>query len=390
MKICIVSPGASGLPIPPVCGGAVENLIDIYLKYNELKFHDTITIYSCTNSDAEAKVDEYKYAKFKYIATDTMKYKISQGLRYVLNKLPFFCLDNAYISQVEVDDDYDVIVVENRPDYGMHFTKKTTPVLLHLHNDIIDATGNRYRIEGDTYDCIITVSEYIRNCVMKKLPDANVKTLYNGIDKDKFSPHRFCECDRELMRKKLGIKEDEKVLVFSGRINKEKGVKELILAFKQIYIKYNLKLVIVGSSIFGKTNMDSFTVELQEIADECKDSIIFTGYIDYEKIPLYYHMADLIVIPSVWEDPSPLTVYESLASGVPLIVSDSGGIPEIVQGSEAMIVKRGTDYVSALAEAIIRQIKKPFRFSVANVKSSGQFTVEKYCEKFHNIMESFK
>lgn len=386
MKICIISPGVSNLPLPPVKGGAVENLIDMYLKYNEDVFKDEITVYSCSDSKALEIAKRYKYTKFIYIQTESLRYRVERNVRYLVNKLPHVCVDNAFIRQVKNFNQYDVILVENRPDYGMHF-RNNKKVLLHLHNDIIDVSNSRYKIDNSTYSFIITVSNYISKCVTSKLPGANTITLYNGVEITKFFPESFSSKERRELRKQVGIKETEKVIIFSGRLNKDKGVKELVLAFKKIYKKYNLKLVIVGSSIFGKTELDTFTRDLQEIALSCQDAILFTGYIDYQEMPKYYNMADLIVIPSVWNDPSPLTVYESLASGVPLIVSDSGGIPEIVEKSQAIIVKRSEDFVLSLANAIEREVNKDFAYSLPNIEASKRFTVDKYCVELRKIME---
>lgn len=392
MKICIITPGVGGLPLPPVRGGAVENLIDIYLKYNDEYFQDDITVYSCELSDAEVHSKDYKYTKFNYIDCHTNRYKFSRFLRYMINRLPGMRIGNAYISQISfVDNDYDVVLIENRPDYGMSirkFFKKA--IMLHLHNDVVDASNKRYLINSCTYNKILTVSNYIKTCVCEKLPQADVQTVYNGVDIERFSPVNFTSEMILKERERWGLSASEYVIVFSGRINKDKGIKELIEAFLMLPENQEYKLLVVGSSVYGKTDLDPFTLEIKKLAEQRKKDIVFTGYMDYHKMPLIYNLANLIVIPSVWNDPSPLTVYESLATGIPLIVSDSGGIPEIVKGSKAKIVNRGNNFVSDLNEAIQEMRSHSERIEKKNIECSQMFSIATYCENMHRMLESLK
>lgn len=388
MKICIITTGTGGLPMPPVKGGAVENLVDMYLKQNENTYHDEIVVYSCYSADAEKEANNYKYSSFRYINTNSFSYWLDKRIRFLVNKIKGVCLPNAFISRIRFNDDFDLVLIENRPDYGDRIRRfYSGRLVLHVHNDIIDSSQTRYKIDGNTYDNIITVSNYITNCVKKKIPDCKATTLLNGIDYWRFAPTENNALLAKVLRRKYNLKENDKVILFAGRINREKGIKELLEAFLMLPDE-NVKLVIVGSSIYGYTAQDDFTKSIKGLAEIRREKVIFTGYVDYNNMPVVYHVADVIVIPSVWEDPSPLTVYESLATGIPLIVSNSGGIPEIVAGSSATIVERNQDYVSHLSETIATVLQKGRTMQESNINRAKELSSENYCNMLHGLLSN--
>ena len=152
---------------------------------------------------------------------------------------------------------------------------------------------------------------------------------------------------------------DKKIVLFSGRMNKEKGIDKLLLAWQKVD-KKEAALLIVGSYYYksGITNT-SFANRIN-ILIEGQKNIFFTGYINYNDMPKIYAIADLVVLPSKWEDPAPLTVIEALTSGKPLITTNSGGIPEYVINTGTIILaKEEPNFVSNLAVSIKKTISSP-------------------------------
>ncbi|WP_153056793.1 glycosyltransferase, partial [Streptococcus suis] len=91
----------------------------------------------------------------------------------------------------------------------------------------------------------------------------------------------------------------------------------------------------------------------QTLAAQASERVIFTGYIDYRDIPKYHQISDCIVIPSIWDEPAGLTVCEALLSAKNLITTNTGGIPEIVEGSEAVVVASDVNIVENLKSALL-------------------------------------
>ncbi|HGQ1281860.1 TPA: glycosyltransferase family 4 protein [Streptococcus pneumoniae] len=378
MKICIVSVGVGGLPIPAVKGGAVENLIDNYLSYNEKYNHDEITVVSCDHKEAREASKKYKYAQFVYIDIHSLKYKINKTIRYAINKYSPFFVGNAYISQLPDLSGFDTVLIENRPEYGYYIRKKFKGnLVLHLHNDLL--MDNEYSVDYSVYDKLITISDYIRDRSEVVMSGVPIQTVYNGIDTELFLQN-FSEIDLSDLKNQLEILSDDFVIIFFGRINKNKGIKELLEAFLLLPKNLNIKLLAVGSSIFGQTELDTFTTELRQLAKQASDKVVFTGYVNYKDIPKYHHIADCIVVPSIWEEPAGLTVCEALISGKYVITTDAGGIPEIVAGSEALVVANDECIVEHLKTALLSVYQKGKCSSVitSNRDRGAYFSIEKY------------
>lgn len=100
--------------------------------------------------------------------------------------------------------------------------------------------------------------------------------------------------------------------------------------------------------------MSPFEQKLRDLASNptVKNRIIFTGFVNYEDMPAIYAMSDICVLPSIWDDPAPLAVIESLVSGKPLITTRSGGIPEYADEQSAIILERSDQLIGQLAIAM--------------------------------------
>lgn len=176
--------------------------------------------------------------------------------------------------------------------------------------------------------------------------------LRNCTDVKKFNVNNYKQ-ERNRLRDKYNIKDNELVIMFTGRPVPQKGIKELLIAFKQLCNRYNnVKLVIVGNSGFGKEIKTDFDNQLEEISESIKDKVIFTGFIHNSKMPQIHAMADIAVIPSIYDDPAPLVVMECMASGLAVITTDSGGIPEYVGENNCISIIRDENIVINLEEAL--------------------------------------
>lgn len=179
------------------------------------------------------------------------------------------------------------------------------------------------------------------------------KTVWrNCVDIARFNPTDAAVQDGgKAFRSKLGIPEDATVFLFSGRLTPEKGAEELLEAFVKSDID-NAYLVIAGAFFFNSNIVSPFERKLHELAKQAGDRIKFTGFVDYKDMPSIYAMADVCCLPSIWDDPAPLAVIESLASGKALITTRSGGIPEYADDHAAVILERDDELTANLVAAM--------------------------------------
>ena len=390
MKIAILTSGI--LPVPAVQGGTVEILIDYYLKYNDQhRLHD-ITVYSVWHSDVKknptlkSNVNHYKYIKVTGWLAKLKKtiYKKRHEKEYYHYTIEYF-FDQAM--KVILKQHYDIIILENRPGFVLKLKDKTTAkIVYHLHNDILNDSTKYASIIYEAATRIISVSNYITSRVKTiNCKDTKCITVHNGIDTEAFS--------RNASPTHLAsINDEDFVIIFCGRINKEKGIKELIAAMKIISPKYPIKLLVLGSSFYGNSNFDdTFVQQLKKMAEPIKKRIIFTGFIPYNKMPSYLKIADIAALPSIWDEPFGLTMAEAQAMGLPIITTQRGGIPEVVTEENAILLETDDKFVDNLAAAILDLYEHPEKraqMSVASRERSKLFDKETYAKDFFAALES--
>lgn len=159
------------------------------------------------------------------------------------------------------------------------------------------------------------------------------KMIPNGVDRP---PHRSADA----IKARWGLDKDN-YLLFLGRIVPEKGLRNLIQAFREV--QSNKRLVIAG----GASDTDVFFQELRELAAG-DDRILFTGFVQGRMLEELYSNAYLYVLPSDLEG-MPLSLLEAMSYGNCCVVSDISECTEVVE-DHAIVCRRGD--VRALAKAL--------------------------------------
>ncbi|OXC42095.1 hypothetical protein AYP92_09035 [Lactobacillus crispatus] len=402
-KVAIITSGY--LPVPPAKGGAVENLVQILANENELKDEIDLTIFSVFDSKAKSESKNFKnsnYIFFKipkliqfvdliiyYIFKNLFRRKNSGSYRYIVQRLYF--IDK--VSKNIHNYDYDKLIIENHPTLlsvlrtRKNFIKYSGKYYYHAHNEINNEFGNgKFLINVKQFIC---VSQFIADSISKKLKITNKKKftiLKNKVDERKF--RNITEKQKITFKEKYHIPNGYTLFTFSGRLNPEKGIKKLLLAYKQAKLERS-KLIIAGSYFFGSNLKSDFENELATISKDMAQDIIFTGNIDYDEMPCLYAISDVIVLPSIWNDPAPLTVIESITSGKPLITTYSGGIPEYVTENDAIILPIDRSLVANLRVAMQQISNNPkliFDLTENAKKASRTWTKASFYNDFVSII----
>lgn len=195
-----------------------------------------------------------------------------------------------------------------------------------------------------TYEAwkVIVCSNYMKNGVQElfKVPSDKICIIPNGVHTEEFK----LNFDKKEFRKKYA-EEDEKIIFFVGRLVFEKGVHLLVETAPEIINKFNnVKFVIAG---VGPMNE-----ELQErvIQMGLQSKILFPGYMTVEERNKLYNVSDIAVFPSLYE-PFGIVALEAMASGCPVVVSDTGGLSEIIQHKE-----NGLKFINGSRESLVHNI----------------------------------
>ncbi len=198
---------------------------------------------------------------------------------------------------------------------------------------------------------IIVCSDYMRQEVERALhsPWDKIDVIYNGIRAEKKQHHvDFPALD---FRRQFAT-DDEKIVYYLGRMTYEKGVPVLLNAAPKILSQMggNVKIVIVGGGNTDHLKRQAWNLGIWH---HC----YFTGFLSDEYLDKFQTVADCAVFPSFYE-PFGIVALESFASRVPVVVSDTGGFPEVVQHTKTGIVT-WVNNPDSLAWGILEVLKNP-------------------------------
>ena len=167
----------------------------------------------------------------------------------------------------------------------------------------------------DNADIVVTVSMRLKEEIISlyKADEKKINIIYNAINKDKFK----------------GIKKngEQKVVLYVGRLSVQKGIDNLIKAFKIVSEKEDSALLYIVGEGPELPNLINLSIKLN-----LADKVIFLGRIPDEEIETLYSIANVFVMPSVSE-PFGIVALEAIASNVPTIVSTQSGVSEIIRNT---------------------------------------------------------
>ena len=171
---------------------------------------------------------------------------------------------------------------------------------------------------------IIAVSDFTRRELHQYYEqyDNKVRVVHNGVDIAKFKP----ALDKRKIKQELGFNSNDITILSVGRLYARKGLFMLIESMPPVVKRFrNVKLVISGK---GQND------EIKKLTDYATrlgvgDNIIFTGYFPDAKLPKLYQAADVFTFSTFYEH-HPFAILESLSTGLPVVTTNVGGIPETI------------------------------------------------------------
>lgn len=396
MKIAIVSKG--NLPVPSIKGGAVEVLTQ-YIIDGFLKNGDQVDVYTKADKDLQEyheklKIFQFSWGKLEFLIDRCMNY-IFKLLKIYIRKLPY----QVKVAKEINKHDYDYILIENdillyKIIYEKYHKKHlNTKFINHTHNTL-QLENNQLRQKIYQYVCqtankILFVSDFLkRDSSRYHTNEQNMQVLYNCIDFQVFNKE-----NKDLsLRERLGIREDDFVYIFTGRMVDDKGIYELIKAFNLLNQEIaNIKLLIIGSKTFGENSKDTFYKKIEN--EIVSSNIIFTGYVEPKEVVKYLNIADVVTIPSKWAEPFGVVALEAMAVGKPIIATKSGGLVEVLDDDCAIFVEKNEEIIDNLYMAMKKMyFDEGFRSNCAKnaftkIENTKEFDKQYY---FENFMKKIK
>lgn len=205
------------------------------------------------------------------------------------------------------------------------------------------------------------------------------RIIPTGIYLEKFRKINFSTNELNQLKENLGIKENDFVVMFLGRVSREKSLGDLITNFKTI-VQPNIKLLIVG----GGPDEDHFKKMVSDL--DLKDNVIFTGMVSQVDVPMYYHLGNLFGNFSMTETQG-LTYCEALASSLPLLVKYDKNLDGVIENG----VNGYTFNTNEEFEMTFNMIyKNPIMYNELKTKASlniQQFSAQTYGKKVLEIYQ---
>ena len=284
------------------------------------------------------------------------------------------------------DEEFDLVHAHDWMTYpaGMAVSALTgKPLVIHVHSTEFDRSGEH--VNQRVYDIeragmhaathVICVSHLTKHIVINRYavsPD-KVSVVYNAIDTN----------GKNFENGSVGIKRDEKIVLFLGRITMQKGPEYFLAAAKKVLeVMDNVKFVMAGTG-----DMIRRTIEMAaEMGIGHK--VLFTGFLRGDDVDRVFQMADLFVMPSVSE-PFGLVPLEALRNDVPVIISKQSGVAEVLNHA----LKVDFWDINEIANKIVAVLRHPPL--QATLREHGNFEVRRFswtdsakhcCEIYDSIL----
>ena len=220
-----------------------------------------------------------------------------------------------------------------------------------IHNDL-----QRYVNHKETtliYESwrVIVCTNYMKRELQYafQTPPDKLDVIFNGIspEKKRIDP----TIDRIALRRRFA-QDHEQIVYYVGRITYEKGIRQLLDAAPQVIqgLQGNVKFVVIGGG-----NTDSLRHRSAELGIQAY--CLFTGFMPDIELDQFQTIANCAVFPSLYE-PFGIVALESFAAKVPVVVSDTGGMPEVVQHGKTGIVTR-VNNPDSIAWGILEILRNP-------------------------------
>jgi spore coat protein SA len=318
MHLLMIAP--EQIAVPPPKGGSVEICMLAIAK--RLARHHKVTLISrrFANYPPSSKKGDFTIIR---VPTSSPNHYIRAVMNYIRGK------------------HYDWIQIDNRPRFVTHVRKSfpKTSISVFLHSLTFVAKSRISKAVAlknlGKADIIIANSSSLQSELSARFPSLRnkIKQVHLGVDLQQFRP--LDKAKRARLRKKYGL-QGSYVFAFAGRIIPRKGIPVLIKAMSKVRKSLpQVKLVIAGS---GNA---SYRAGLINKAKRLGISAVLVGYISHRKMHEVYGMSDCLVCPSQKHEAFGLVNVEAMATGIPVIASQIGGIKETIRQSEnGMLIEK--------------------------------------------------
>ena len=321
----------------------------------------------------KTELEKQGHAVFIFTTTDkdVNRYEDWQIIR--IPSVPFFAFKDrrfayrGFSKALEIAKQYQLDIIHTQTEFslgllGIWIARELKIPVIHTYHTqyedyvhyiakgmLIRPSMVKYLVRGFLHDVdgVICPSEIVRDLLSDYKVKVEKRVIPTGIELAKFERPEIKQESLKELRSKLGIQDDEQMLLSLSRISYEKNIQAVLAAFAEVLKEDKVKLVVAGDGPY----LDDLKEQVKKL--EIQDSVIFTGMITPSETALYYKAADFFISASTSETQG-LTYLESLASGTPVIAHGNPYLDNLITDKMFGTLYYGEhDLAGAILEALI-------------------------------------
>lgn len=231
-------------------------------------------------------------------------------------------------------------------------------------------------------DKVIVPTGKVKDLLLAYDVKQNISIIPTGIKLNKFSKYNYNSDIIQDLRTSLGICEKDKIILYIGRISKEKNIEEILRTMKNyLKDKKDLKLVLIGDGP-EKSNLEDMSKKFG-----INKKIIFAGEKPWNDIGMYYQIGDIFVSSSQSETQG-LTYIEALASGLPVVARADECLNGVLEDDvNGYVFHNQDDFVRYLDSILYNKLKQE-RLSLGAIKSTRKLSVEHFAYTIEGVYKN--
>ena len=271
----------------------------------------------------------------------------------------------------------DILYIHNRPEVADVLRdiaeQRGFRLVLHMHNSLLHPFTRKH-IPALRDIPIVFCSGFLRDEALAAYPSLQrTHVVYNGADSNKF---------RVGLRKRKPVPE----IIFAGRLVPYKGAHVLTGAMRILERKgVSATCTIVGGSAFGKSRYTRYMRKLQRTRPGNTELI---GYRAGSEFADLLRNADIFCCPSIWNDPFPMSCLEAMSSGLPVVASKIGGIPEqLAHGGGLLVAPDDKEELASVLQQLISDDSYREKLATEALEASrNHFLWANTAEQYHSFL----
>lgn len=354
-----------------------HEVIVFCLKHSTQKEYNGVNIYRCDAGkfDVDARMNNSGkfFTRLRNKIIETNNKSISTQLIELLKE---FKPDVAHCNNIyglssivwKILHDYNVPIVQTIHDYWFFngFSYKSNNSLFKMYHKYYYKKRSKFvkfaiAPSKTTIDVAIENKSFFKNADLSVIP--------NGIVMDINDVNEICDY------KISNLKDDSLNLLFVGRLDENKGIINLIEAFLKLDKSFTLHICGQGPQKEEMLNLI-----------KNKDNIIYHGMLSQKDLYDVYKKVDVVVVPSIWNEPFGLVVIEAMINGCPVIGSQFGGIKEIIDYTNAGITINPNDEDDIIDKIIIMKSPETRLNYIKMIKERiYDYSIQKHIDRYEEM-----